>query len=619
MKWFVLILLLLRVEYILSQPFLIRTIAGTPNVSGYSGDGGLAINAKFGNTGQIYIHSDGSIYISDPLNYVIRKIDPNGIISTIAGTGQRGFSGDGGDAKLARLDTPAGIVIDKAGNIYFSDLSNNRIRKINTQGIINTIAGTGTAGYKGQNVSALEAELHLPTRIILDDNDNIIFIDFANSVVRKINPAGIISTIAGNGLEGYSGDGGPATTAKLNFPAGIGFDKNKNLYIGDDENYVIRKVDANGIITTFAGIGTKTFSGDGGLASNAGIASTVDITFDNNGSLFFADVENFRIRKIDANGIINTVAGTGAKGYTGDGGIAVNAAISAVSDMYFRANGNLVVSDGDNFVLRELYSCNNTIVPSLTITALSSRNASCIGDTLIFNATVTNAGNNTIYQWFVNGVLQDQNSELFRTWFLKNTDIISCSAINTGSCFDPISAGNRITVSIFDKPIIQLKDRYIIEPGGFVDLKPLISTPVDTARWTPTTGLSTSSMVNTTASPESTINYNLAITDINGCKSSADVLVVVYRKLYMPNAFTPNNDGKNDKFMIPAGTTMRLKSLAVYNRFGEKIFATSNVNHGWDGTFKSFPSPAGVYVYQVKGTDEIAGEINIKGTFLLIR
>src|SRR5207248_3427133 len=225
--------------------------------------------------------SSGNTYISDSFNHRIRKIDSTGTISTYAGTGIAGFNGDGGPANKAMLNFPTGIQFDGAGNILLSDGGNNRIRRINTStGIITTIAGTGTAGYSGDGGAALLAELNDPWGLSLDRSGNVFFTDVLNNVVRKINTSGIISTVAGNGIEGYGGDGGPATLAELDLPRSVIADTSGNLFIADTMNHRVRKVDTTGIITTFAGNGIQGFSGDGGPATLAEIGNPRGVLVD---------------------------------------------------------------------------------------------------------------------------------------------------------------------------------------------------------------------------------------------------------------------------------------------------------------------------------------------------
>ncbi len=279
----------------------ITTIAGMGETSGYGGDGGPAITALFNVPGSLALDLDGNIYVMDSGNYCIRKIDSTGIITTIAGTGVEGYSGDGGPAKAAMLGyLGSNMARDMSGNIYIPDYDNSRIRKVDSRGIITTIAGTGVAGYSGDGGPATEAMV-LPSGIAVDQIGNIFFTDSYYNHVRKIDSSGIITTIAGTGYGGYSGDGGPATAAHLDNPSNLAVDPNGNIYVVDTENTRIRKIDSSGIITTIAGTGVGGYRGDGGPATEAMLKFATEIFVDQNKNIYISDSNNHRIRKITAN------------------------------------------------------------------------------------------------------------------------------------------------------------------------------------------------------------------------------------------------------------------------------------------------------------------------------
>src|SRR5229473_3205009 len=272
----------------------------------------------------------GNLYIAETGNHVIRKVDPTGNITTIAGTGAQGFSGDAGPATSATLDSPQGLALDTANNLYIADTHNHRIRKLNlTTSILITIAGTTTPGFSGDKASATSAQLNLPTALALDASNNLYLADTGNHRIRKISAAGIITTIAGTGTQGFSGDSTPATSTAINSPTGLALDAANNLYLADTHNHRIRKITATtGIITTIAGTGAPGFSGDTTVATTATLALPHGITIDPAGNLYLADTQNHRIRRIDATtGIITTVAGDGTQAFAGDGGPAISASL----------------------------------------------------------------------------------------------------------------------------------------------------------------------------------------------------------------------------------------------------------------------------------------------------
>ena len=302
----------------------INTIAGN-DIFGYAGDGGSAINATFNGVGNVYVDKWGNIFISDLGNNVIRKIDVRtGIINTVAGNGIFGYSGDGGPATEASLWAAFQTVVDNEGNLFISDLANNRIRRVDRfTGIITTIAGTGNPGFNGDGHKALETDLNVTFGIVFDNSGNLIFSDQAGLRIRKMDMrTKIITTLAGNGDRGFSGDGGPATSASLNFVWNLALDHEGNIFFGDAENYRVRRVDAHtGIISTIAGNGSFGNSGIGGPAKNASFEHPVGITLDDQDNLFISDEVLSQVYMIDKHtGILSLIAGNGTNGFYGDGG-----------------------------------------------------------------------------------------------------------------------------------------------------------------------------------------------------------------------------------------------------------------------------------------------------------
>ena len=288
---------------------VITTVAGN-GTAGYTGDGGPATLAEINAPDQIYADNVGNVYFAEYVNHIIRKISTAGIISTVAGNGTSGYSGDGGQATAAELNNPIGITLDGSGNLYISDFIDNRIRKVNTLGIISTFAGNGIAGYTGDGVAATATELYHPDYLITDGSGNVFFCDDGNQRVRKINTGGIIYTVAGNGIAGYSSDGVPATASELFYPGTLGLDIIGNLYISDYSNQRIRKVNTLGIISTFAGTGVAGYSGDGIPATASELNNPIQVTLDNSGNILISDSYNNRIRKVIIGNYPPFIAGT---------------------------------------------------------------------------------------------------------------------------------------------------------------------------------------------------------------------------------------------------------------------------------------------------------------------
>jgi len=338
---------------------IITTVVGT-SIGGYTGDGGQATSAELHHPTKAIFDAFGNMYISDYGNNRLRKVNTAGVINTIAGTGTAGYSGDGGQATAAEINQPDDLTFDTYGNLYFVDIANNRIRKVNTAGIITTIAGNGIQSFSGDGGYATAAELNTPTGLVFDALGNLYIADGVNSRIRKVSTAGIISTIAGcGGAWGYSGDGGQATAAKLSFPNGLAFDALGNLYIADQPNNRVRKVNTAGVITTIAGNGfgattSGGYSGDGGAATAAELWEPTDLVFDALGNLYISDYDNNVIRQVNTAGIINTVVGDGAEAYWGDGGPAIDAALSFPDGLYIDASDNLYIADWANDVIRKV-------------------------------------------------------------------------------------------------------------------------------------------------------------------------------------------------------------------------------------------------------------------------
>jgi hypothetical protein len=259
----------------------------------------------------LVVDQDGNVLIADSYNHAILKIDRQGFLTHFAGNGQRGFSGDGKQATEAMLAHPYDVRIDSKGNVYIADTKNYRIRKVDRQGVITTVAGNGTAGFSGDGGPATLAQLNMPYGVLLDKDDNLLIADSDNNVVRKVGHDGIIRTIAGSGQRGFDGDGGPALAAKFDSPQSMGFDRAGRLFIGDEHNNAIRVLELNGTLTTLLGTKGPGFSGDGGPASLGQVADPENLWPRKDGSLLISVRDNSRVRIVTPDGKINTFAGRG--------------------------------------------------------------------------------------------------------------------------------------------------------------------------------------------------------------------------------------------------------------------------------------------------------------------
>jgi len=381
------------------QSQIISTIAGNDS-TGFSGDGGPATAAELNFPIAVVPDASGNIYIADFKNDRIRIINSSGIINTFAGNGVQGYSGDGGLAANAELYKPIGITWDTSGNMYIADHGNNCIRIVNSSGIINTFAGTGLSGYSGDGGPATAAELYMPSGVTWIAPGKIYIADYSNNRIRMVNTSGIINTIAGNGFGapssgGYTGDGGPATAAELYNPSAVALDTSGNIYISDYMNNVIRMVDTSGTISTIVGNGIGGYSGDGGLATAAELNPS-GILLDASGNMYIPDYGNNRIRIVNTSGIINTSAGNGFPGFSGDGGLATAAEINGPAEVSLDTYGNLYIADFYNQRIREI----NSVTTGISECKVIFNN--------VYISPVPNSGAFTI-----TGIIQGQVIELY--------------------------------------------------------------------------------------------------------------------------------------------------------------------------------------------------------------
>jgi hypothetical protein len=391
----------------------------------------------------------GNMYVCDITKQMIRKIDINGIITSVAGNGTLGNSGDGGPATAAMLNLTGGggIYVDGAGNIYIACTGSSTIRKINgATGIITTIAGTGVAGYSGDGGPATAAKLNGPLGLCMDASNNLYIADNANYRIRKLNCAtGIINTIAGTGSNGYSGDGGQATAANFSYPRDVVLDNSGNLYVTDCNNNRIRKYAvATGIITTIAGTGVAGNAGDGGPAIAAKMYQPARIIFDGGSTLYFSDQSNNKIRQVNlASGIIQQAVANGSTGFAGDGGPAVSSSIWAPAGLAFDKRGYLHVADGNNRRIRS-----TQVTGSIYITAAGATTVTS-GTPVTFTAATGITLGNTSIQWQVNGSNVGTGSSTYTYTSPATGDVVRCILTVSPDCGTAFSdTSNSITISV---------------------------------------------------------------------------------------------------------------------------------------------------------------------------
>jgi uncharacterized repeat protein (TIGR01451 family) len=434
---------------------IISTVAG-----GASGDAVAVPFATFLWPSSMVEDHSGNIYISDGTPW-IHMIGPSGSISTVAGTGVSGYSGDNGPATAARLSTVSGLAVDSNGALYIADSGNNRIRKVSGE-IITTVAGNGSPLCPSPFLPALS--LCYPQGIAIDSLGNLYIADSGNHRILQMAPGGTVTTVAGNGYQGYSGDDGPATSAQLNFPGGIAVDAAGNLYLADTGNNSIRKVNSKGVITTVAGSGIAGFAGDDGAATAARLNSPASVALDSAGNLYIADQLNNRIRAVAASGIITTVAGNGVSAYAGDGSLAVDASLSAPKGVTVGADGNIYIADLSNRAIRVLTLESGPALLTVLSTHSGEFGTNSPGQ---YTLTVSNAalagataGTVTVTEFIPEGMTL--SSMAGPGW--------TCSG-STCTCTDPLSGGVSyppitVTVNVSSTAPAQVTNQVTVMGGG---------------------------------------------------------------------------------------------------------------------------------------------------------
>src|SRR5947207_1446649 len=317
-----------------AQSYTIATYAGP----GFPLNGTLATTQAIDFPYAVISDGNGGFYVSSYAPSRIYRVGTDGRMTLVAGSGIPGFSGDGGPATSAQINGPMGLARDTSGNLFFADSGNNRIREITPNGIINTVTGTSVAGFSGDGGPAAGAQLRTPRSVAVDPSGNVFIADASNARIRKIDAGGTINTFAGVGITGFAGDGGPAINAQIGTPEGIALDSAGNLFIAEPGNARVREVTADGIIHTIAGTGTPGFSGDGGPATSAQFNAPYAVAFDSRGNLLVADLNNNRVRTVSPSGVITTLT----------------AQLRNPSDVMIDPSGNVFIADSTNYRVQKM-------------------------------------------------------------------------------------------------------------------------------------------------------------------------------------------------------------------------------------------------------------------------
>ena len=474
---------LLTYQWFFNGTNLLPLAATTCAGGGAGGDGGPATDASLSAPLGVFVDGAGNIFIAEGGGNRVRKVSPNGVITTIAGTGATNYSGDGGWSTNAGLNLPSDIVEDSAGNVFIADTANNVIRKVSTSGIITTWAGTGVADYSGDGGPATNAMINAPLGLALDNAGNLLVADAGNQRVRLIGPTGIISTLAGNGSAAFAGDGGAATNASLSDPTGVAVDKAGNVYIADFDNSRVRQVATNGDIATVAGNGSYYTSGDGGAATNASLDSPLRVAADMLGNLLIGDEYEGLIRKVDTNGIITTLV----SGLNHPAGMAADAAeklfiadatnnrIAEVSllgtpalDLDPLTTNNIgsyevVISDADGSVTSSLVSL-TVEVPANIVTPPGNEKIP-VGNTASF--MILAGGTPPLsYQWQFDGINIDGATNSTLSFPVVTTNSAGGYAVVVTNNYGSITSSVGALTVLFTPPAIPWQTGSQVAPAG---------------------------------------------------------------------------------------------------------------------------------------------------------
>lgn len=628
-----------RVRKIDAVTGIISTVAGTGGGSASTGEGGPAVNAETPHPSYVCVDKADNIYEVEGAAYRVRKIDAvTGIITTVAGNGTYAYSGDNGPAGNASLFDPTDICVDGSGNLYIDEYDDSRIRKVDAvTGIITTIAGTGTNGFSGDGGPPLQAQLYYPTGICVDGAGSLYIADNFNQRIRKIYTGAAIAypyasvSISADNSNICTGSTINFTATVTNNGPSATYEWQKNgVPVGTNSPFFSSNtlVDGDIIVCGIPAYATScsapTLHMSKSIVVHAGppVTPTVLISADATQVCTGTPV-NFTAVAINGGTaptyqwLLNGSATGSGPNYTSStlqNGDVISCLLQAdVTTPCLLAPG--AVSNSISMLVKTVPA------PSIQITA--SPGAGCEGDPVTYQAIAGNAGNMPSYQWLVNGDPVGNGLAEYVNSHPANGDQVSCRMIPSETeCPLPLGiVSNMLSQVVYPLPVIQFDPPSdSITAGQQAQLHATLSgTTIQSYEWSPAGSLADpSSLTPLTVPLQVTTVFQLQATGMGGCQASKNIIVKVLGKFNMPSAFTPNGDGKNDVFRIPPGTLFTLKTLAVYDRWGARVFSTTDTGQGWDGTYSGHPSPAGVYVYMLSGTEGDKA-ISLKGTVLLIR
>ena len=586
----------------------------------------------------IFLDRSGNVYVADAENNRVQKF-PMGSYFGINGTTVAGGNGPGPAAN--QLSGPDAIFVDAIGNLYVADTYNGRIQEF-PPGSTSTTKGVTIAGGNGVGSAANQFE---PTGVYLDASGNLYVTDYSNNRILEFPPG---STSATNGIIIGGGNGAGSAANQLSGPyCGI-VDGNGNLFVADQGNQRVQKFPAGSTSATNA---ITVAGGNGPGAGSNQLLDPSAVFLDRNGDLFVDDMENNRVQEFPpgstsaTNGVTVAYGGIGSDApsiFIGSYGLFVdsigdiffsNAIISTISEKFKPASTIdtiyvPTVPGTYTAVVTDVAGCSDTTnaitilpIPPASLSISANSTAECTGDTLVFTASAENAGPTPAFQWQVNGKNTGANSDTLIIASLQDNDVVNCILTSYSPCYVSISSQNSIPMTIYPRPVVTfIPDTIVIKGGTASLLSPIVDGATGTFWWTPSTGLNNPDILSPVADPVGTTTYQLTVTTNNGCQASGKETVVVYYPLAMPNAFTPNGDGKNDVFRLPPSLSIEIKRFAVYDRGGMRVFETTNSGVGWDGTFDGHPQPPGTYVWEIQYEDAVTRKsIRASGSVILIR
>ncbi len=537
----------------------IKTVAGT-GINDCTGDGGPAISAAAGGIAGITTDAVGNIYLADANYHVVRRINTSGIINRVAGSAAftPAFSGDGGSALSAELNYPNSIAINSSGELLIADQENHRIRKISTSGTITTVAGNGFPSFFGEGVTATTAQFGSPSALHMATWDDYYFYDAYNLRIRKVNASGIITTVAGDGTVGTGAEGVAATSTPVSSVSSIVTDASGNVYFTEQLKHRVRKISTSGTVTTIVGTGTAGYSGDGGMANVATLNRPVGLAIDASGNLYISEWMNHTIRKVTVAGTISTICGNGTAAFAGDGGPAISAQLRVPQAIAITSTGDLLIADYGNFRLRRIVQ---KPVASFAASATTSCEDSCI--TLI----CTTAGDIDSVRWMLAGFIIPPTAKTVPVCF--GTDglfDISVIVYNVSGA----DTSDLMEITVHPAPVATLT-----YAGG------LFSTAVGfvTYQWYKDGSPIPGATNNTWASTEPG-TYYVKVTDANGCgaitaSQTVSVTDVGATQRYIAVYPTPGN-GLCTIETTAAITNANVLKIQVLNTIGQTM-ATHNI------------------------------------------